>query len=136
MTRMHASRRISSATRSTEPWSLDLASRLRLRLDERRAPAEVIARVPAALDRLHAFLERAGESYDLGDEWFLKDVRFAAGWTVPCGAEVVDLRSRRQLPVILVAASGPARTGLAVRAVGPEARKPWFEHAHRVAISR
>ena len=84
--------------------------------------------MPPALDRLHGFLSEHRESYDLGDDYFLKDVRFAAGWTVPCGAKVVDLRSRLSLPVVLVAPSRDGRPGLAVRALRPRQRAPWFEH--------
>ena len=104
-----------------------LASHLRFGLDERALPFEVLGRVPAALDRLHGFLSEHRESYDLGDDYFLKDVRFAAGWTVPCGAKVVDLRSRLSLPISLVTALRGREPSLAVRALGSR-RAPWFEH--------
>ena len=104
-----------------------LASRLRFGLDERALPVEVLDRVPPALDRLHGFLSEHRESYDLADDYFLKDVRFAAGWTVPCGAKVVDLRSRLSLPVSLLTALRGREPSLAVRALGSR-RAPWFEH--------
>jgi len=105
-----------------------LASGLRFRLDDRALPPEVLKRVPPALDRLHGFLSEAPESYGLGDDHFLKDVRFAAGWTFPCGAKVVDLSSRLSLPVSLVAALRCWDPSLAVRALTTERRAPWFEH--------
>ena len=111
-----------------------LASHLRFGLDERALPFEVLGRVPAALDRLHGFLSEHRESYDLGDDYFLKDVRFAAGWTVPCGAKVVDLRSRLSLPISLVTALRGREPSLAVRALGSKARA-LVRAPHRVAIS-
>ena len=54
-------------------------------------------------------------------------MRFAAGWTVPCGAKVVDLRSRLSLPSPAHSPPGTG-TGLALRALEVKARAPWFEH--------
>ena len=63
----------------------------------------------------------------LGDDYFLKDVRFAAGWTVPCGAEVVDLRSSRQLVrSALHRGHAGARARLALRTLRPGRPAPWF----------
>jgi hypothetical protein len=105
-----------------------LASRLRFRLTELALPTEVLERIPPALCRLHVFLSDQPDNYGLGDDYFLKDVRFAAGWTVPCGAKVVDLRSRVSLPISLhTALRGPA-PGLALQALSPRRRLPWFEH--------
>ena len=105
-----------------------LASRLRFRLTELALPAEVLERMPPALDRLHVFLSDLHDDYGLGDDYFLKDVRFAAGWTVPCGAKVVDLRSRVSLPISLLTAVRGRAPGLALRALRPTRRAPWFEH--------
>ena len=60
-----------------------LASRLRLRLDARRLPTDVLERVPPALERLRAFLREPRDGYELGDDYFLKDVRFAADGRFP-----------------------------------------------------
>ena len=105
-----------------------LASRLRFRLTELALPADVLERVPSSLDRLHGFLNDAPKCYDLGDDYFLKDVRFAAGWTVPCGAKVVDLRSWLSLPISLLTALRGRAPGLALRTLRPRRRPPWFEH--------
>lgn len=105
-----------------------LASRLRFRLTELALPTEVLERIPPALDRLHVFLSDQRDNYGLGDDYFLKDVRFAAGWTVPCGAKVVDLRSRVSLPISLFAALRGRAPSLALRALRPRRRAPWFEH--------
>ena len=105
-----------------------IASRLRFRLTELALPGEVLQRVPPALDRLREFLSDQCDSYVLGDDYFLKDVRFAAGWTVPCGAKVVDLRSRVSLPISLLAALRGRAPSLALQALRPRRRAPWFEH--------
>ena len=105
-----------------------LASRLRFRLTELALPPEVLERIPPALDRLHVFLSERRDDYGLGDDYFLKDVRFAAGWTVPCGAKVVDLRSRVSLPICLIAALRGRAPSLALGALRPPGGAPWFEH--------
>lgn len=104
-----------------------LASRLRFRLTELALPTEVLERIPPALGRLHVFLSDQPDNYGLGDDYFLKDVRFAAGWTVPCGAKVVDLRGRVSLPISLLTAVR-GRAPLALRVFRPTRRAPWFEH--------
>jgi hypothetical protein len=103
-----------------------LASRLRLRLFARQLPTDVVERVPPALERLRAFLSRPRDGYGLGDEYFLRDVRFAAGWTVPCGSEVIDLRarvSRRASFQIALRARAPQ---LALRRLLVSGPDPWF----------
>jgi hypothetical protein len=104
-----------------------IASNLRLRLPELELPAAVLDLVPSALSRLHEFLSERHEGYDLGDDCFLKDVRLAAGWTVPCGAKVVDLRCHVSLPVRLLAALRGRAPQVALKALAPGKRAPWFE---------
>jgi hypothetical protein len=103
-----------------------LASRLRLRIDRLELPADVLRRVPPGLVRLHAFLSERRDGYDLGDEYFLRDVRFAAGWTVPCGSEVIDLRARVSLPASFQIALKAGAPGLALRRLLPGAPDAWF----------
>jgi hypothetical protein len=103
-----------------------LASRLRLRLFARQLPTDVVERVPPALERLREFLSQPRDGYGLGDEYFLRDVRFAAGWTVPCGSEVIDLRarvSRRASFQIALRARAPQ---LALRRLLVSGPDPWF----------
>jgi hypothetical protein len=104
-----------------------VASNLHLRLPELELPPAVLDLVPSALSRLHEFLSERHEGYDLGDDCFLKDVRVAAGWTVPCGAKVVDLRCHVSLPVSLLAALRGRAPRVALRALTPGKRAPWFE---------
>ncbi len=70
------------------------------------------------------------------DDYFLKDVRFAAGWTVPCGSKVVDLRSPRQPSVSRPDRSQGRAPQARTASASGQGRAPWFEHAHRVAVSR
>lgn len=70
---------------------------LDVRLVDRDLPVDVLSQVPPALERLLAFLQVHCEGYRRqlpDDDYFLKDIRFVTGLTVPCGARVVDLRSR------------------------------------------
>ena len=103
-----------------------LASALHLRLEPLQLPADVLERVPAALERLHAFLGEPRGGYEPGDEYFLRDVRFAAGWTVPCGSEVVDLRARLSLRASSRVAFRSRAPGLALRRLAPGGPDPWF----------
>jgi hypothetical protein len=104
-----------------------VASHLRFRLAGLELPTAVLDLVPLALNRLHGFLSERHESYDLGDDCFLKDVRLAAGWTVPCGAKVVDLRCRISLPVSLLAALRGRAPNVALQSLTPWQSAPWFE---------
>ena len=75
-----------------------LVAQLALRLDstlrERRLTPEVMALVPAAASRLLVHLRDGVDGdYVFPGDYFVKDLRFTAGLTVPGGAEVLDLRS-------------------------------------------
>ncbi len=72
----------------------ELALTLGSALQGRSIPSDVLALVPAAATRLLGHLRDAVDSsYAYPDDFFVKDLRFAAGLTVPGGAEVLDLRS-------------------------------------------
>ena len=103
-----------------------LSSRLPLRLDDLDLPASVLPRVPTALRRLHSFLGEPSETYDLGDDDFLRDVRFAAGWTVPCGSEVIDLRARVSLRGSLQIALKARVPSVGWRRLRPGDPPAWF----------
>ena len=103
-----------------------LASRLRFRLEELELPQEVLERVPPALARLHAFLSKQRDGYELGDDYFLRDARFAAGWTVPCGSEVIDLRARVSLPGSVQIALRGRAPHVALGHLKPGGTNAWF----------
>ena len=103
-----------------------LASRLRFRLEELKLPPGVLERVPPALARLHAFLSERRDGYELGDDYFLRDVRLAAGWTVPCGSEVIDLRTRFSLPSSIQIALKAKAPHVALRHLRPSGPDAWF----------
>lgn len=72
----------------------ELALKLPLAMLTREIPQEILALYPAALRRLLDFLQQGDDQdYVYPNDFLLKDLRFAAGLTVPCGAQVVDLRS-------------------------------------------
>jgi hypothetical protein len=76
-----------------------LISELALDLDEtlsdRNLVPDVMALVPPAAARLLSHLRDSSDaSYHYPDDYFVKDLRFVAGMTVPGGAEVLDLRSK------------------------------------------
>ncbi len=74
---------------------VELALKLGLALRDRRIAPDVLSLVPAASARLLGHLRDTVDSrYIYPDDYFVKDLRFAAGMTLPCGAEVLDLRSR------------------------------------------
>ena len=104
----------------------ELASRLHFRLDGLALPSDVLRRLPPALERLHTFLSAERQGYGLGDDFFLRDVRFAAGWTVPCGSEFIDLRTRVSLPAGLLIALKAMGPRLALRTLTPGQPIAWF----------
>lgn len=68
----------------------------------RHLTPELLALVPGAASRLLAQLRApADPDYVFPGDYFVKDLRFAAGLTVPGGAEVLDLRSKPGLRVLL-----------------------------------
>ncbi len=64
------------------------------RIANRQLPDSILALYSAAMVRLLAYLRNADDpEYYYPNECFVKDLRFASGFTVPCGAQIVDLRS-------------------------------------------
>jgi hypothetical protein len=73
---------------------VDLALELPESVAKRNIPDSVLALYPAAMGRLVAYLRDVEDpEYGYPQDYFVKDLRFASGLTVPCGAQVVDLRS-------------------------------------------
>jgi hypothetical protein len=73
---------------------VDLAMRLSETMATRVIPDDVLALYPAATARLIAYLRDVDDpDYCYPSERYMKDLRFVSGLTVPCGAQVVDLRS-------------------------------------------
>jgi hypothetical protein len=103
-----------------------LALRLSDRLSSIGLPDSVVDQYPGAFERLVAWLSTADlAAYWSGDELFLKDVRIAGGYSVPCGAQDVDLYSTisRRSGLKSIVTQRDLRNGLAViRWGGP----PWF----------
>ena len=107
-----------------------LVSTLALRraeaLRDSSLPPSVLEIIPAAYERLIRNLGAMNPAeYWLGDDGFLKDLRFAAGLTVPCGAQDVDLYARVTARSLIRAALafGESRNALKVLRLG---LAPWF----------
>lgn len=61
-------------------------------LNRAALPPSVLALYPGAYERLVDYLnENADASYWVGQDAFLKDMRMVGGYSVPCGAQDVDL---------------------------------------------
>lgn len=72
-----------------------LAQSLAARLIVYDIPLRVQANYPAAVQRLLRHIQQDERpSYNFSSDFFIKDMRFAALLTLPCHAEVLDLRSR------------------------------------------
>jgi hypothetical protein len=72
----------------------DMALKLPETLSKRDLPRDVLTMYPVAVKRLIAYLGRDCDSqYCYPNDSFVKDLRFASGLSVPCGAQDVDLRS-------------------------------------------
>lgn len=83
-----------------------LVAQLAMQLDkiwtDGRLTPELLALVPGAASRLLTQLRApADPDYVFPGDFFVKDLRFVAGLTVPGGAEVLDLRSKPGLRVLL-----------------------------------
>jgi hypothetical protein len=106
---------------------LDLAMRLPETVAARNIPDGVLALYPAAAARLQTYLQNGDDpDYCYPHEYFMKDLRFAAGLTVPCGAQIVDLRSvigYKALWHWLL--SHPSARHIAAL-LGQRSRVPWF----------
>jgi hypothetical protein len=78
----------------------ELALSLEQTLSRRKLVPELMALVPPAASRLLNHLrDSTDSSYRYPDDYFVKDLRFVAGMTVPGGAEVLDLRSKAGMRV-------------------------------------
>jgi hypothetical protein len=104
----------------------ELALRRALLLTASGLPESVLALYPATYRRLAGYLYTGDLSaYWFGDDTFLKDFRIAAGFSVPCGAQDVDLVAAisRGSAVKAMALHGALSTGwVALRSGGP----PWY----------
>jgi hypothetical protein len=73
---------------------VDLVLGLEEAIASRNLPDEILTMYPAAASRLLTYVRNSSDlEYSLPNDDFLKDLRFASGLSVPCGTQVVDLRS-------------------------------------------
>jgi hypothetical protein len=107
-----------------------IVSHLAVRLSDRLAtmglPDGVLEQYPAWYRRLVDQLNTSDlSSYWIGSDSFLKDVRVSGGYSVPCGAQDVDLASMvsRRSVVRSILTRGDLRSGSRVLRLGTQ---PWF----------
>jgi hypothetical protein len=81
---------------------------------EDNLPSSVIALYPEFFDRMIKFLSTKA-CYSYPQEYYEKDIRYALGLTVPCGAHQLDLRNRVGPKLVLrdIFASGSVNSALA-----------------------
>jgi hypothetical protein len=81
---------------------------------EDNLPSSVIGLYPGFFDRLIKFLSMKA-CYSYPQEYYEKDIRYALGLTVPCGAHQLDLRNRVGPKLVLrdILASGSSSSALA-----------------------
>lgn len=89
--------------------SLNLVSNL----PNKGLPQSILTQYPDHFDRLADWLSEPKPGYGPGDDSFLKDVRIAGGYSVPCGAQDVDLNGaiRRTAGLKAVARLKGVRSG-------------------------
>lgn len=101
----------------------ELALQLPNRIMERNLPQAILDLYSEALERLESFICTEPIAYYYPNEYFLKDLRFVSGLTVPCGAFVADLRS------IMGWKPGPSllknKTGDIYKFIKHYKKKPW-----------
>ena len=95
-------------------------------LERSTLPTSVLDLYPATFARVAAYLGSADLStYWIGDDPFLKDLRIAAGYTVPGGAQDIDLAGRisKKSGLKTMVTSRAFRTGMKVMRAGGSG---WF----------
>jgi hypothetical protein len=92
---------------------------------EDRLPASVMELYPEFFARLSRFIaERLDELYD--EDYYAKDVRYALGLTVPCGALQIDLRYRVGPRLLLRDATAFKRLGPSVAYMRAGPWRRWY----------
>ena len=72
---------------------VDLAVKRANQLQEMRISQALFLEIEAAFERLVLFLNKLPGDYWIGSDYFLKDVRVFGGYSIPCGAQDVDVLS-------------------------------------------
>jgi hypothetical protein len=97
------------------------------RAEDADLPAAILQQLPPALERLRLFLSKPRRAYDPSDDLFVKDIRFAAGWMVPAGAAMLNLRTPIGRGARLRVLRSRPPLGLGLRLLVGGADVPWFE---------
>lgn len=90
-------------------------------------PASIIDLYPGAMARLLNHLKNNDKNpYDLSDDFFLKDLSFVSGGTVPCGAQVVDLASYFLFKSVIRALTRSGNINSVISLYKSGGSGPWF----------
>lgn len=122
-------RRLSTAERSTAARALvaQLALRLPSTVPAMNLPGSILQLYPESIDRLAGFLVRdRAETYEPSSDFFQKDIAFALGISVPCGAQVVDLTAFFRGRSVLRALTRSGNSSGVARLLLSGGRGPWF----------
>jgi len=90
-------------------------------------PDSILALYPNAFIRLKDHLKKnQDDAYDLSNDFFLKDINFTLGISVPCGAQMVYMRTFFMYRSILRAFLRPGNITSLLRFFQNHGTGPWF----------
>lgn len=72
---------------------IELAIKRAVQLDRLRLTHGLFVEIDASFDRLISFIDNLPADYWIGNDFFLKDLRVFGGYSIPCGAQDVDILS-------------------------------------------
>jgi hypothetical protein len=90
-------------------------------------PTSIIELYPDSFTRLADHLKNnRDDPYDLTDDFFIKDIRFVLGLSIPCGAQIVDLISKVRLRSVLLSLFRSRNISAIIRYARVKGYGPWF----------
>ena len=104
-----------------------LALNLPTILEKMYLPGSISVLYGDAFGRLADHLKNnCDDSYNLSNDFFLKDIRFVLGLSVPCGAQVVDMISEVPLRSVALSSFRSKNVSAIVRYARAKGYAPWF----------
>jgi len=104
-----------------------LAFNLPTIVEHMNLPTSILALYPDSFGRVANHLRNnIGDPYDLTDDFFLKDMRFILGLSIPCGAQVVDMLSSVSLSSVILSLFRSRNVIPAIRYFRVKGYGPWF----------
>jgi len=104
-----------------------LALELPALVEKMNLPTSTRTLYPDALKRLADFLKAADdESYGSDGDFFCKDVRFVLGLSIPAGSRLIDIKSRINLPSVILSAYRSRKIDGVIRYFGAGGTGIWL----------